>query len=419
MDSFLYFLAFYSSLILSNEYISNGIYYKNPKFNLKNTNVTFGIARPVYSAEIYNETVQSFAEILTTICQVELINKKRAQVSVDGIINLVFQEFFDPRSSGQQAILNLLSNNLYFTENDTKVNQFYDINLAGLFSPSTFGTSKINSFVSNYYGIPLVSTGDYARLNPDNRFSGYFAAENATFAQVLNSFEFNSFDAVLQILNNFNWTLVGNLFQANTYGYNRQQSVLDYDAQNSEPIFACGFVYGTTELSQKYEKFIIDSFCNCVQSKASINVIILWMTTTTAFSAIKSLRNRCSAANKWTFIISDDIKSFVNYIPDKEIFQNSLLLRSNGPWDFQGFIQDCQEYASPENNKIILSLLEDVYSLAYKCKLNPEEDIPTCPDSIQDRKSVCACTNKEIIYDSYAVNKPNTIYTIINNLITF
>ena len=43
------------------------------------------------------------------------------------------------------------------------------------------------------------------------------------FGQIQTTFDYNTFDATLQILKFFNWTLVANLYQSNTYGYKQTE----------------------------------------------------------------------------------------------------------------------------------------------------------------------------------------------------
>jgi hypothetical protein len=407
MKKFILFLCCPSTFIaITKFFIQNDIYYKAPLFDVKNTNVTFGGARPDEFSEFGQSTSQRFGETLPSICQAELINKKKAQVSIEGIINLVFEEFHDQRSSGQDAILSLLSNNLFFNENNTRVNQRYAVNLTGLFSVSSFGTARINSLITNNFGLPFVAAGDFGRTSADNQFSGGFPAENTTFAQVINTIEFNSFNAILAILNHFNWTLVANLFQANTFGFNRQQNVLDYSAQNSSPIFTCGFIFGIPQINETGVFDVIDLFCRCVNLKPTINVVVLWMSTSGAFFAIKSLKEKCSSAKKWTFIVADDFQSPVNYSADKSVLNNSLLLRNNGPWDFEAFLQNCQDNSSPETKKLIISLIKDFYLSVFKCQyyVEGEEEISTCSENIEKRTSACSCTLNEISEDPYIVS---------------
>lgn len=396
-----HFIPRYSHQINRKIFIESEIYYNPPSFDIKNTNVTFGIARPITFADEYT---QSASETLVSICQAELINKKKAQISIDGIINLVFQDYPDPRSSGEEAILSLLSNNLFYYSNNSRVNENYALNLTGFLSISSFGTAKINSLTTNSFGMPFISSSDLGRPSQDNLFSGGFPGQNVTFAQILNTFKFNSFNAIVAILKHFNWTLVANLFQGNTYGYNRQQSVLDYSSQNSSPIFTCEFVYGAPELTGRDDGRVINDFCRCVQLKDKISVIVLWMSTSTAYFAVKSLKENCSAAKKWTFIIADDVQSPTNFAGDLSVLNNSLLLRNNGPWDFNSFIKNCEESASPDSKKLIDSVLRNFYLRFYKCQYENVENIPICPENLIERDGLCLCTSNELSLDPYVVS---------------
>lgn len=398
------FLLLINILKLSSKIAGNEIYYETPSFNIRNTNVT--IASNLRIGAIRNESLEAIAESLTSICQAVLINQKAANVSIDGIINLAFQEYTDWISSGQEAIMSLLSNNFYYSKNGNKVSKRNNFDIAGFLTNSNYGTAKINSLPLNDYGIPSISAGDLGRGNPDNQFSGQFPAMNRSFAQVMSTFDYNSFDAVLDILKYFNWTLVGNLYQANTYGYNRQQSVLDYASKNSVPNFACNIIFGLElSLNNTEAENVLDDFCFCVTDKAIINVIVLWMSTSAALPAITILRRRCSAAKKWTFIITDDFQTPQNILANNEAFQYSLLVRNNGPWSYKDFLKNCKNNL-PENVKPTIDvILKNFYKLYYGCELEPpaNETLPQCVQNFFNRTERCICTLDETEEDPYTV----------------
>lgn len=349
-----------------------------------------------------NESFRALAESVSTICQAVLINEKSANVSIDGIINLAFKEFYNERASGQDAIINLLENNLYYAENGTKMNEEMNLKLTGYFAISNYGTAKINDLAINNFQLPMISCGDMARINADNQFSGSLPAENSSFAQILNTSEFNAFNVVLNILKYFNWTLVACLYQSNSYGYTRQELVLNYAGKNSSPKFACNTIFGI-EGALKPDN--VDLFCNCITQKSTINVLILWMSTEVASLAIHLLKRRCSAAKKWTFIITDDYQSPENYGANANIFKNSLLIRKNGPWDFKSFLQKCQEKAPEAVKQTIRGLLENYYNLAYNCTTEQKsEDFSTCTSNFYSRTEKCICTLDETEQDPYTVN---------------
>ena len=313
-------------------------------------------------------------------------------------------------TSGQEAEMNLFENSLYNTTNDSKVNQEINVELTGFISASNFGTARINSLISNDFQFPYVTAGDFGRNDPDNKFSGNFPAEKDHFVQILATLKYSSFQAVLAVLNHFNWTLVGNLYEPNTYGYIQQQYVLDYSSKYTSPIFTCNSVFSVTFdfVADPVEKNTISDYCYCVTSKSTINVVVLWMSTSTAYGAIRSLQKRCSASKKWTFLITDDFQTPTNFFPDSNVFQYSLLIRNNGPWDYKTFIKSCKDNANPTAKETLTSLLKNYYKLEYLCEFepNPEENLKTCPVNLLERRQrneTCVCTLDEFITDPYAV----------------
>lgn len=383
----------------------NQIYYSAPSFNIKNTNVTF--ASNLRVGRVRNSSLEAIAESLTSICQAVLINQKVTNFSIDGVINMLFQEYDDAPGSGQNAIISLLSNNYYFP-NGSAVNSRDDVNITGFITNSNYGTAKINSLPFNDFIIPSVSAGDLGRGNPDNRFSGQFPAMNRSFIQVMSTFDYNSFDAVLDVLKYFNWTLVGNMYQSNTYGYNRQQSVLNYAAQYPTPDFACSVIFGAEgNLLFSDTKKIAQSFCKCVTDKDTINIIVLWMSTSAALPAIFALRKECSAAKKWTFIIADDFQTPTNFADTSELFQYSLLVRNNGPWSYKNFLRDCRANLPASAKPAVDQLLQNYYKIAYKCEIIPpsNQTLTQCLETDYDKRTVpCICTADETETDPYTVS---------------
>lgn len=399
------FFAF-SDLINSDLLVEDGIYYKAPFFDLKNPNITFGAAN--YVGDWRDYSLNGLSTSFTSICQAIFINSKNNPITINGTINLVIQEYNDARGSGQSSSLRILANNLYHSTNDTRLNNQTNVNLGGFFSNSNFGTAKINSLVSNDFGLPFITSGELGRENPDNQFSGLFAAMNATFAQIQATSIYNTFNSTLQVLKHFNWSLVGNIYQANTYGYNRQKSVLEYSSRFDSPKFACNALFGISGLikigSGSKE---VKLFCQCVTEKSKISVIILWMTTLSAYATIALLKKVCPS-EKWTFIITEDFQNPGNFIPQSnELAKNSLFIRNNPPVSVKDYVTECQDLASPEEKETLKTLLSYFYKIVYNCRLYPDsssENFKTCVNNVDERgDGNCYCSFDETEIDPYAV----------------
>lgn len=400
-------IVFLSNLNCTDIY-QNGIYYKAPKFSIKNTNITLGTYN--FVGQVRNNSLIDIADSFALICQAIFINSKNYPITIDGNINIIVQEYNRILGSGQNAALQVLSNSLYFVANNTKLNSEMNIELGGIISNANFGTAKINSFASNDYGLPFISAGDLGRGSPDNQFSGSFEGMNLTFGQVQTTEYYNTFNATLQVLKHYNWTLVATIFQANTYGYTRQQSVLDYSSNNYSPQFTCNSIFGNLQSLAENSVNFAKVFCKCVNSKATIEVIVLWMSTSSAYVVSNLLRTYCSAAKKWTFIVTDDFQTPLNYDSNLDhLLRYSFLIRNNGPWNVKAFSQKCQDLAPPEAKEALNSLFNTYYKAVYNCELFPtveNENFKTCSNdlaTLKERDGRCLCSANETDLDPYSV----------------
>lgn len=386
----------------------NKLYYIAPEFDINFANVTFGISRYIDENDP-KTSIFSLGQAIGFICQADLINRKKTQFTFNGVINLLFQDFGSIRSSGQGAILTMLSNN--FHSNSAELNWYYKrnstVNITGMLGTFDYGTSKINSAASNYFGIPFVTSGDLARSDPDNFFNGFFPAEKTTFMQTYNTVNYNSFNAVLDILAYFNWTLVGNVFVSNSFGYGRQRDVATYSASNTIPMFACQtiFYFDVASVISYNDGSNIDQFCNCVLEKSVMQVSVLWMDTSTATSFINILRSRCKQSEDWTFIITDDLQSPAEiFLNSTSLLKNSLLLRPNGPWDVASFLEECQDGASPAAKETITELLEAFANTAYQCS-STDDSLELCESLLSGKARKCYCPTSLFQNDPYYVKQ--------------
>ena len=85
-------------------------------------------------------------------------------------------------------------------------------------------------------GVPFINAGDFARSIPDNIYGAAAETSKREVFQIYDTGEYNTFQAAVQVLDYFNWTLVGNLFIANSYGYNRQRLIQEYSNEHATPI---------------------------------------------------------------------------------------------------------------------------------------------------------------------------------------
>ena len=356
-------------LILSNLNILNftsvpnsTLYYSAPKFSIKNANVTFVSPKYIMADKSLENSLNYFitmGQVVAVICQADKINRKAANVSFNGVMNIAFQDYKTLNGTIQNAAMSLFSNNLYFTNNGSRLNND-GLNITGFFSIVDFGTAKINSMITNQFIIPTLEAGNSASMNPDNDFVGAFAPSNATFFNLLDSYEYDTFSAVIQLLSYFNWTMVGNIFASDSYGYEHEDQVLLYASSNKTPIFACNYIIPTSRQNQTLSAAVLDTYCDCINFKSTIQVTLLWMDTESALPVIDVLRAKCSGADKWTFVITSDygtpFNAGTNFVSP---ISNTLLFRKSGPGSFDEYVEDCLANASEQAKEPIQEFIDD------------------------------------------------------------
>lgn len=384
----------------------NFVYYQQPEFSIKNTNITFTIPKFDTIGLGKTDAIVQSGKAIAVICQADRVNRGVYDKGFEGTINLAFENFQDGASEGQRTALNLFANNLFFTANNSKVSSIKDnFGVGGMINLGIYSTSILNSDITNFYGIATISAGDTARTNPTENFIDPFRFQNITFFDILNTQNFDTFSATLELLNYFNWTLVGAVYVSDFYGYSQQAQYLTYSAEKSTPDFACQSLITFSVAEISIDPSSLGDFCNCINDINTIQVITLWMSTLAATTTIEYLRHNCNSADKWTFIVTNDFLPPNVYEKSIGILNNSLLIRDSGPWNYQQYIDDCETNSSEEAKKVVIPLIDKYYVEAYKCDPNRDSDLPECDTELQNRGEPCKCTFNEFNTDPYAVNQ--------------
>lgn len=396
---------------------SSKYYYKAPQFDLKNPNITFAFT--AYADQGY-DFVPGY--MFAAVCQADKINQGLAVVDINGTINLIAQAFLIPDNSSQQATMSLFENNLYNYSTNEPAYGNNSIPIGGFFGFLGTGSLQINSAITNGYLFPFVFAGTQTSLDPDNNFIGSSPSDNKTAFQIRDSVVYNSFLSVLDLLEYFNWTLVGNIYQDNSYGYTMQQNVQIFQSKSFLPNFACSEIFSTDiafNLNGEFDA-TFSRFCSCVEAKAKISVIVLWMTSTLASETMIALHSRCPASKEWTFIITNDVAYDFDYAYSKDIMKNSLILRQFGEWNFNEFMQDCLNNASAEAEPILKELSDQLFT-SYLCLEPNNSTLYTeyCPEDVSKRNSTCICIGTEVENDAYTVIFISLYKSLINFSLNF
>ena len=83
------------------------------------------------------------------------------------------------------------------------------------------------------------------------------------------------------------------------------------------------------------------------------------MNTDSALETVEYLRNNCNGADKWTFLVTDDYGTPVNLFGKNGPLANALLLRKNGPGNFDEYIDDCLKNSSDEATELIKEFVDE------------------------------------------------------------
>lgn len=398
--SILFTILLFNPIFLSS---TNEFYYTKYQYDLKSPNVTLGAISP---SAIEGKNIISVGFVFAAICQAEQINQGLTNVNIQGNINILIQKLNGLMGSGQQASMSIFENNLFNASTNLPIYGNQTIPLLGIFGFAGAETSQINSLITEGFGVPFVSAGTRSDVDPDNKILLEFGPTNSTFYETRETVIYTSFQAAVDTLNYFNWTVVGTIFQDNAYGYRRQANVQLHQSLSATPDFVCTEIFTFFQLKDGVGNQRLADFCRCITDKSEISVIVLWMAISEAGITISSLKSQCPAAKKWTFLITYDNDFQVNNDFISDIFKNSLLLRQFNNWNFKGFASNCIETASPRTKMILQQLQTDIYAEAYNCELTNTNSGKVCQLPFFERfrnNETCTCTETEFNEDIYTV----------------
>jgi hypothetical protein len=383
---------------------SREIFYQSPLLNIEFMNMTLGMLYP------RNYTVQrnSAAGIIAAVCQAEKFNQKLyPSINFKGIINIAIQEYNRQDSVGQYSTMQTFKNSLFKSTTMTSLSPNEISNLAGLIGTVENGQNRINAAVGSGVSIPFINPGTVSQLNPLTGFINDNLVANRTYFSIRDTFVYSSFDVVLNLMTAYNWNIAANIFQDSVYGLSSQQVVQLYISENGTVVFPCNSILSENNF---YNPAFYIRFCNCMNGVEKLTLVNVWMTPVVAYSFIIELKKNCKSADKFVFVIPGEVQPLPPQIfYNDESFKSAFIIRSAGGLDFKSFIDECLETSSPEAEKTVLKILDDVLKDAFNCYRPGTEkakNLPLCDNGdIFKRTFECVCNDSEFDphYNPYSV----------------
>lgn len=385
--------------VINNDYYQiNDIYYEAPRLNIEYTNLTLGMSVPI------NKTRGSFAyevyvgSVVATICQADKINRKSyPNLNFSGLINLAIEDYIIQDNVGQYATLNLLKSNLYNKTNQQSISDKNISNLGGFIGILSSGRNRVNGEASAGFSMPLVNPGTLDQLDPVDNFAIYSKIENRTYFTMRDTIIYSNINVLVNLMKAYNWTIAANIYQNNVLGFTAQQAIQLYQSRQSIPIFTCNFIITFEEFSDP--DFYI-KFCSCMTSIDVLNVVSMWTVPPAAYLIIKRIKQNCSAAKNFVFIVVGESEPLPDEIAyDNESFRSVFVVRPYGQWNFSSFVEDCLENGSEAAKNAVETVLDNFFLQIFNCIRRLNEffnDLPPCRKLIKDRTTPCVCTGLEL-----------------------
>lgn len=394
------FLLLYANFIkssISNDF-ENYIYYKAPILDIDNINMTLAASFPINKGISIGTSDSYRVAASMAICQADKINQKLyPNVNFNGIINIAIQSYANEDSYGQFSTFKLLSNSLYNDITGEVLSPDGIFNLAGFFGTKSSGLNQINSDIFAGNIVPMLNPGTIDQANLENNFAIVSTTENRTFFSIRDTVVYTSFTAVLDLMKAYNWSISGNIYQDDIFGFAAEQYVQTFVYKFNDPVFACNRILTPKDRANVNSTFLLD-FCQCMKNIDVLKVVNLWLNPIVAYKLIKDMKEQCSAANDFVFIVTEESDPMPPQISeDPDSFKTTLILRPYGPLNVTQYFNECLETATPQAKTAVNTLLDMDLKDQFNCYRRNEtnSDFPPCPSILIQRKEPCLCTGQE------------------------
>lgn len=394
------------------------LFYQSPLLNIAKMNLTIGLSIPFYRERGAFDYESYSGLIIGAICQADQINQGLYdEVNFTGTINMAIQYYLSSDDLGQKATFDLLQSSIFNSTTNEPLSD-NDFQIGGFIGTYSSGVNRVNSALLAGFAIPYMNPGSLNQISQSDNYAVVSTVENRTYFEVRSTKTYDIVDAVIGLMASYNWTIGTNVYQNNVLGLASQQAIQAYVCTNSVPIFTCETIISDENIDTSE---FYTSLCDCMTKIDVLTVINLWTTQPVAYIIIKKMRQICSAADKFVFIVTGDNQPLPPAIFDNDTdFKSVLLFRPFGPLNFGSYLNNCIETGTPPAKSAIKSILADTLAKTFNCFEESEStaSLPKCNDNIYNRPVPCICTGLEFDprYNPYSVYDTQTF---IHELIIF
>ncbi len=336
-------------------------YYEPPEWPINDPSITIGTVRP-FVAIGDEELSFSAGAALTAFCQINFINKGLDGPKIKGHFNFKVYDSSSPEQTTQYYTLKLLENSLYnLSTKEPLIAGNNSEKLGILLHSSALGNARAGYGITSFYDIPYLDYGTLGGNGAENSLLQTSEFSNTDLYSSRLTQNFTIANAVFEILNYYNWTLVSSIFEQSAYG-SYMLSIVQSMPEESNATFVCIKQTNSARLSPSNS--FVTNFCSCVKSYDKIGVIVIWGQLNYANQVATSIKLQCSGFENTMFVVADDsdvlAPSFIGFS-----LQNSLWINSDSPSKYIEYLQRCVESTSDgsEKDAYLIQNFIDTYSL--------------------------------------------------------
>ena len=242
--------------------------YQTPEYPVQQPNMTIGSLFPTTKNGHVN--VEGVEQLLATICTLDCFNRGSGEFPFSGILNLISYDSTGTIYSSQAAAMKLLQHNLHGIGNDNGNTEAPEI-AAIVASLNTLQYLALFPVFADYffpvvgvdflgYGIPYAEYPGLKLFKPRNVPAPFVISSSATLALAT---------AVVQLLQQMNWTLSTVLYGPDVFGMEGQTFLPSlYPAYGLTQ--ACSTILVADKIETETDKIV-----SCLQERQS-RVIVYW-----------------------------------------------------------------------------------------------------------------------------------------------
>ena len=371
------------------------LYYEYPNQPINNPNVTIAAMFKLTEGQTKDD-IESAANIMTLLCEVERYNSGRGEFDVNGIFNvLVVPTKEKDNFSSWVLTRQILGQNLYFTNTTTTFGAIQNtpinalIRLASLRELSA--ETPIIAGVS-FPAIDFVSERKYSKesntpiiVTSPSSYAGSVSVSEAS-PQIVANY-------ITQILLHYNWSLVGAIFSSDITGFYGQNSLQDWVYTNfrNNLTFSClGVVDRPNSATFKTD---LEDFSNCIFTSNNIRAVVVWMNSGESIIATQEILKDVGTSSNLVFIypgLTDEAATTTATV-------SSMFLRPNLENSLVGANFECAQSSKQQMIRVLGKETVDMVSINYGNCIVTDPSLPICDEIRSDNNFNCTCLSDEIV----------------------